>query len=117
VRAALVLAAALAVVPAAAAVRPTLTVTPSSVPRGHVVALRGNADGCPAGDNVELLSRAFVHTHDFASVPAVYAPVRQGGLFRAATRIPATKAPGSYTITARCGGGNLGVLRRLAVRR
>jgi hypothetical protein len=96
---------------------PSLTVTPHSVVRGHVVVISGTAGDCPMGDAVTILSRAFVHTHDFASVPAVYAPVRQGGLFRATTRIPATKAPGSYTITARCGGGNLGVLERLAVRR
>jgi hypothetical protein len=109
--------AALAVVTAASAVRPTLTVTPSSVRRGHVVALRGTADGCPAGDAVELLSRAFVHTHDFAGVPAVYARVQRGGAYAVTTRIPASKAPGRYAVTGRCGGGNLGFLKHLTVRR
>jgi hypothetical protein len=118
VTAKLVLVAALALGPAAtAAARPTLTLTPSTVRRGHVVGLRGSAVGCPAGDTVELLSRAFVHAHDFAGVPAVYAMVRPGGAFGATTRIPASKAPGRYTVTGRCGGGNLGFLKHLTVRR
>jgi hypothetical protein len=96
---------------------PSLTVTPQSVERGHVVVVSGSAGDCPAGDAVTILSRAFVHTRDFAGVPAVFAPVQPNGLFRVKTRIPASKAKGSYAVTARCGGGNLGVLRHLAVRR
>src|SRR5947209_5569945 len=87
---------------------PTLTVTPATVHRGHVVTLKGSADGCAAGNTVFLISHAFVHTHDFAGVPAVLAKVRYGGTFRTTTRIPATKHPGRYGITGRCGGGNLG---------
>jgi hypothetical protein len=49
-----------------------------------------------------VLSRAFVHTHDFAGVSAAYARVRVGGAVR---------------VTARCGGGNLGVPVHLTVRR
>ena len=102
---------------AASAAVPSLSVTPSSVRRGHLVVIRGSADGCPTGDTVVILSRAFVHVHDFASVPAVWAKVRSGGAFSVSTRIPATKRPGRYTVTARCGGGNLGILRYLTVRR
>jgi hypothetical protein len=98
-------------------VAPSLAVTPHSVERGRVVVVSGSAGDCPSGDGVTILSRAFVHRHDFAGVPAVYAAVRPTGLFRTTTRIPATKAPGSYTVTARCGGGNLGVLNHLRVRR
>ena len=96
---------------------PSLKVTPNAVQRGHVVVISGAAGDCPTGDAVTILSHAFVHTHDFAGVPAVYAPVQPNGFFRATTRIPATKSSGSYTVTARCGGGNLGLLERLAVRR
>jgi hypothetical protein len=93
----------------------SLVVTPAAVHRGHSVTLRGSADGCPAGDTVTLISRAFVHTHDFAGLPAVLARVRAGGTFRTSTRIPLTKPPRRYGITARCGGGNLGVLAHLRV--
>jgi hypothetical protein len=96
---------------------PSLTVTPHSVERGHVVVISGLAGDCPTGDAVTILSRAFVHAHDFAGMPAVYAAVRPNGSFRTTTRIPAAKASGRYTVTARCGGGNLGVLRYLAVHR
>jgi hypothetical protein len=94
-----------------------LTITPGIVHRGGTVHIRGNADGCPRGDTVFVLSRAFVHTHEFAGVSAVLARVRAGGAFRATTVIPRTRRPGRYNVTARCGGGNLGVLVHLTVRR
>ena len=100
---------------AATASAPSLTVTPSTVHRGHTVTLKGSADGCNVGNTVTLISRAFVHTHDFAGLPAVLTRVRAGGTFHVVTRIPATKTPGRYGITARCGGGNLGVLAHLRV--
>jgi hypothetical protein len=96
---------------------PSLTVAPQSVERGRVVLVRGSAGDCPTGDAVTILSRAFAHAHDFAGVPAVFARVQPTGLYRVSTRIPATRAAGTYTVTARCGGGNLGVLKRLHVRR
>jgi hypothetical protein len=107
----------LAVASTAAAAAPSLTLTPSSVRRGHTVLIKGSADGCAAGNTVFILSRAFVHRHDFAGVPAVLAKVRAGGYFRVTTRIPARKRPGRYGVTARCGGGNLGILKHLTVRR
>jgi hypothetical protein len=116
--AALALVAVIAAAPAAVAARSkvSLAVTPSVVRRGHDVVIRGRAGDCPSGDAVTIISRAFVHTHDFAGVPAVYARVRAGGRFSATTRIPAARRAGRYTVTARCGGGNLGVLARLTVR-
>src|SRR5439155_1124443 len=66
---------------------------------------------------VFVLSRAFVAVHSFAGVPAVLARVRRDGSFRAATVIPAARKPGRYGVTARCGGGNLGLLRILTIRR
>jgi hypothetical protein len=94
---------------------PSIVVTPAAVRRGHSVALHGSAGGCPVGDSVTLISRAFVHTHDFAGLPAVFAKVRANGTYRTTTRIPATKRPGRYGITARCGGGNFGVLAHVRV--
>jgi hypothetical protein len=89
----------------------SLTVAPSPVHRGHRVIVRGNADGCPVGDavTVTIISKAFAHTHDFAGLPAVFARVRSGGKFGVRPRIPSSKAVGNYGVSARCGGGNLGV--------
>jgi hypothetical protein len=66
---------------------------------------------------VFVISRAFPRVHVFAGVPAVWAKVRAGGHFRATTRIPVGRRLGRYGVTARCGGGNLGVLVRLTVLR
>jgi hypothetical protein len=99
----------------AAPARVFLSVTPTAVDRGHTVLIRGNAASCR--DNVTIISHAFAQTHEFAGVPAVFARVRSGGAFRTTTRIPATKRPGLYAITARCGGGNLGVVAHLRVLR
>ena len=100
-----------------AATPPSITLTPNPVTRGHSVVITGSAGGCAVGNRVSIISKAFVHTHDFAGLPAVLAKVKYGGHFRVTTRIPATKRPGRYTVTARCGGGNLGLLKHLTVRR
>jgi hypothetical protein len=94
-----------------------LTISPAVVARGGTVHIRGNADGCSRGNTVFVISRAFVHRHEFAGVSAVLARVLAGGAFRATTVIPRTRRPGRYNVTARCGGGNLGVLVHLTVRR
>jgi hypothetical protein len=105
-------------VPAGAAGSPVqLVVSPTTVVRGGTVHIRGNADGCARGNTVFVISRAFVHTHEFAGVSAVLFRVRAGGAFRGSTTIPRTRRPGRYGVTARCGGGNLGVVAHLTVRR
>jgi hypothetical protein len=95
-------------------------VSPSRVVAGHTLTVSGSvgrdAAGSECATGVTLLSRAFVHTHDFAGVPAVFAAVKPGGAFTATTRIPRSKPAGTYTITGRCGGANLGVSARLVVR-
>ena len=95
---------------AATAIPPAnIHVSPSSVAAGHTVTVSGSAGSdsseCSA---VTLLSRAFVHTHDFADVPAVYAAVKPDGTFTVTTTIPRSRAAGTYTITGRCGGGAFG---------
>jgi hypothetical protein len=106
--------------PAWAAPDPTIRVSPSSVTAGDTVVVSGSVGPAPAGSDcaraVTLLSRAFVHTHDFADVPAVYAAVKADGTFAVTTRIPRSKPAGTYTISGRCGGGNLGALATLMVR-
>jgi hypothetical protein len=94
---------------------PSIGLTPNPVTRGHVVIIRGSAGGCSVGNAVTLISKAFVHTHDFAGLPAVFALVRANGKYGVRTRIPAGKAPGRYRVTARCGGGNFGIVKRLRV--
>jgi hypothetical protein len=95
----------------------SIHVSPATVNAGGRVSLSGSARGCPSGDRVMLLSRAFSHRHEFAGVPAVFARVKSNGSFGHSVRIPAGTAPGRYAITGRCGGGNLGVTAHLRVRR
>jgi hypothetical protein len=94
----------------------SLTVHPTSVHRGSTVLVSGVAGGCTSGDTVTIISHAFAATHSFAGVPAVFAQVGAAGRFSVKTRIPSTRRPGTYVLTARCGGGNLGVAAHLAVR-
>lgn len=102
-------------VTAASAAPPSISVAPTAVRRGHSVVVKGSADGCRVGNTVTLISRAFSHAHDFAGLPAVPTPVRAGGTFKVSTRIPSAKKPGRYAVTARCGGGNLGVSAHVKV--
>jgi hypothetical protein len=99
----------------AAAAHPSLTISPATVRAGHNVTLAGSAGSCTAGNTVTLISHAFAPTHKFADVPAVFTKVEPRGRFSATTKIPATRKPGRYGVTARCGGGNLGVLAHLKV--
>jgi hypothetical protein len=105
---------------AAPAAPTAIRVSPSSVAAGGTITVSGSVGPDQAGSEcasgVTLLSRAFVHTHDFAGVPAVGAAVRPDGTFTATTTIPRSKAAGSYTISGRCGGGNLGASATLVVR-
>ncbi len=93
----------------ALAAPPRIALTPSTVHRGGSIRVHGTLSGCPVGDQVTLLSRAFPATHRFAGVPAVYARVGRGGAYSVGIRIPAARAPGRYSVSGRCGGGNLGV--------
>ena len=97
-------------------VHPTLHASPNPVMAGHVLTLKGNAKpGCTTGDTVTIMSKAFSGAHKFASVPAVFAKVKSGGAFKTTTTIPSSKTAGMYTVTARCGGGNFGVVVNLHV--
>ena len=95
--------------------KPSLKLTPNPVKAGQALTITGSADGCPIGNTVFVISHAFPPTHKFAGVPALLAKVRPGGSFRTLTTIPSMKPAGVYASTARCGGGNLGVLVHLHV--
>jgi hypothetical protein len=94
---------------------PTLHATPPSAFPGQTVRVGGLAGGCRTGNQVTLLSGAFPHTHDFAGVPAVFTKVRPDDTYATFIRIPASRKPGRYAITARCGGGSFGVTAHLRV--
>ena len=94
---------------------PSIDVRPKRVRAGRLVRVFGLAGGCPEGDDVTLLSGAFPAAHEFAGVPAVAARVDGQDSYSVRVRIPAGRAPGRYTIGARCGGGNFGVSRALTV--
>jgi hypothetical protein len=105
----------LAGVGTASAMHPTIRVRPTVASPGQRVEVTGNADGCPRGDAVTIISRVFPG-HGFAGIGAITARVRVGGAFSAWGRVRADAKPGRYGITARCGGGNLGVAAYLRVR-
>ena len=103
-----------ATVSGAAGGRVTLRVRPATVSPGAQVRVSGNAAGCPRGDTVMVLSRAFAGA-TFAGVGMIPARVREGGAFAATGRVRRRARDGRYVVTARCGGGNLGVTAYLRV--
>ena len=64
-----------------------------------------------------VLSKVFPATHTFAGVPGALAQVGSAGRFSVVVRIPFVRPPGRYQLTARCGGGNLGLTAHLTVTR
>jgi hypothetical protein len=109
------LAAFAALISPAVAAGPTISASPNPVSRGHVVRVHGVVPGCPTGDQVTLISRAFSHRHEFAGVPAVFARVGSHHAYSVRTTIPSAREAGRYVVTGRCGGGNLGVSVTLRV--
>jgi hypothetical protein len=96
----------------------SIDVSPASVVVGGHITVSGDvlANGQPGctGD-VTLISPAFNGLGEFAGVGAVTAPVDASGKFSTAVTLPATTTPGTYEISGRCGGGNLGVTASLTV--
>jgi hypothetical protein len=96
-------------------VGPTMHVRPNRVRAGRRVRVFGSAGGCAPGNQMILLSDAFPRRNEFAGVPAVFTPVRDNGRYSKRVRIPRSREPGEYEISARCGGGNLGIFRTVEV--
>jgi hypothetical protein len=85
-----------------------LVVRPKAVRAGGVIRVTAAASPCLVRDQVTLISRAF-RGHAFGGEGAAYGVARRHGSFAVRTRIRAALHAGRYEITARCGGGNLGV--------
>lgn len=90
-------------------------VSPPRTRAGGTVRIYGTASGCPSGDRLAVISRAFGHQHLWAGLPAVLTIVRRGGTFSTRATIPSARHPGVYTITALCGAREL-VSTQLTVR-
>jgi hypothetical protein len=88
----------------------TIRVKPKTVVSGNKVRVHGTVPEC---EQLTLISRAFPHRHEFAGVPAIFVDVQADGHYSRKVRIPA--GPGTYKITGRCGGGNIGALAKLTV--
>jgi hypothetical protein len=100
--------------PAALASKVALHVSRTAVVGGQRIAISGNAGACPRGDSVLIISKALASRTKFAGVPDVSARVGKHGAFSTPATI-AHVAPGLYNVSARCGGGNLGVAALLSV--
>ena len=98
----------------------TIIVSQRSIPIGSVVVVSGDTTApggqhCAAGDSVTLISKVFAGHAQFAGVGAVITPVDATGHYRVTVRVLTVVPVGTYTITARCGGANLGVEATLTV--
>ena len=94
--------------------RASLHVQPTVVAPGGRVRVLGNAGRCPRGDTVFALSRAFAG-RSFAGLGAITTRVRAHGSFSAAGHLRRNANRGRYIVSARCGGGNLGLTTHLRV--
>ena len=99
---------------AATAGRVHMVVQPATVAPGGIVAVSARSSPCSARDQVILISAAF-RGHAYGE-GAVSGPIGRHGSFAVRTRIRAKLQPGRYLVTARCGGGNLGVSAVITVR-
>lgn len=106
-----------AVVTASAA---SITVAPTSVAVGGTVTVSGDVlgpngqPGCQVPGQVTLISGAFAGQGSFMNMD-VETTAGADSKFSVAAKILPGVAPGTYTITGRCGGGNLGVQATLTV--
>ena len=98
----------------------TISVSPASVAPGAQVTVSGDVlangqPGCSVPGAVTLISPAFEGLGEFAGVGATTAQADAAGNFSTTVTLSSSVAPGSYDISARCGGGNLGVTATLTV--
>ena len=98
----------------AAASRVHLAVLPATVSPGAAIRVVGNAGTCHVGDQVAAISSAFPG-HQFGK-GALYGRVVAGGGFTIHGHVRSGLHAGRYVVTARCGGGNLGVAAHVRVR-
>jgi len=118
--AALVIASVVLVLGAGSAVAATIDVNPSTVDAGGQVTVSGDVlangtPGCTVPGDVTLISPAFVGLGEFAGTGATTATADASGNFTTTVTLSPDVTPGSYTVTGRCGGGDLGVSASLTV--
>ena len=92
----------------------SITVTPSVVAPGGSVHISGSVstDACPTSDQVTVDGAGSLFPPD-GSGPSTDRD--SNGDFAIDYTVPTTTPDGSYTITLRCGGGNVGVSASLTV--
>jgi hypothetical protein len=90
-----------------------LHVNPSTVTAGHSVRVFGRCDPDTIGF---ALSEAFLldPNNNFGTGTVSFTTDADGD-FSVAAVVPRDRAPGTYTVSARCGGGNIGVSVELTV--
>jgi hypothetical protein len=98
---------------AAPAGRVHLVVQPATVAPGGIVTVSARSSPCLGRDQVTLISAAFPG-HAYGE-GAIRGSIGRQGSFVVRTRIRANLQPGRYVVTARCGGGNLGVSALIVV--
>ncbi len=109
---------AFAAAPASAA---SIHVTPSNVAPGGTFQLSGDVlapdgtPGCEVPGTVTVISDAFRGLGEFAGTGAVEVPVDATGHYSIGLKLDVSAPAGTHTITARCGGGNLGVESSITV--
>jgi hypothetical protein len=109
VRAAFAIALVLALSTSAFGAAAPLKIQPHSVKAGKIAHVSGNVGGgCGHSGKVTVISNAFHAGGEFAGVNAIFIHIRPSGRFAAKTRIPSSRAAGSYHASARCGGGSFG---------
>src|SRR5262245_45970979 len=93
----------------------SIVVSPTTVAAGGTVRLSGDTlapdgtPGCGAPGHVLLVSDAFIGLGEFAGTGAVDLPVDATAHFDSTVTLSGAVAEGTYLISGRCGGGNIGV--------
>jgi hypothetical protein len=99
--------AALVVAVAATAAAGHIAVKPGTISPGGVITVAAASSLCLSRDQVILISTAFPG-HAYGK-GAVYGHVAAHGAFTVRAHVRSKIKPGRYSISFRCGGGNLGV--------
>lgn len=102
--------------PAALAASASLKVSPSKIGAGKTVTVSGTVgSGCQtgrSGDSAIIFSNAFkgVTKQNWAGVPSVTASLTKSrnGAFSVKVKLSKKLKAGTYSVRARCGGGNFG---------
>jgi hypothetical protein len=101
-------------VPSALAARKRLSVTPAVTVPGALVHISGNASPCQRGSTLTAISGAFPG-HAFG-IGTLTGAVGGNGTFAFTGHLRSHLRSGRYSVTARCGGGTLGLVVYLRVR-